>query len=204
MSRQRELALIAGAAGLSLAAAMLLRRRAEDLRRSDDAPGRTARRLDFGGYRVDGRTVTISASRADIYAQWRDPARLNRIFGGTLSLRQHPGDRFVWTIDATPAPIEVETRLVEDRPGELLAWRSVDEAEIDVEIKLQLRDAPAARGTEAEAHVAWRPRWGLAGHYAAWMQGTDPGRLCRQALKRLKMLVETGEIATADNERRDG
>lgn len=204
MSRPRELALIAGAAGLSLAAAMLLRRRAEDLRRSDDAPGRTARRLDFGGYRVDGRTVTISAPRAEIYAQWRDPARLNRIFGGTLSLRQHPGDRFVWTIDATPGPIEVETRLVEDRPGELLAWRSVDEAEIDVEIKLQLRDAPAARGTEAKAHVAWRPRWGLAGHYAAWMHGTDPGRLCRQALKRLKMLVETGEIATADTERRAG
>ena len=202
MFRQRELALIAGAAGLSLAAAMLLRRRAEDLRRSDDAPGRTARRMDFGGYRVEGRTVTISAPRANIHAQWLDPAGLNRIFGGALSLRQLSDDRFVWVIDATPAPIEVETRLVEDRPGELLAWRSVEDAGIDIEIKLQLRDAPAARGTEAEAHVAWRPRWGLAGHYAALMQGTDPGRLCRQALKRLKMLVETGEIATADNERR--
>lgn len=86
-----------------------------------------------------------------------------------------PGDRFVWTIDATPGPIEVETRLVEDRPDELLAWRSVDEAEIDVEIKLQLRDAPAARGTEAEAHVAWRPRWGWPGITPPGCRAPTPG-----------------------------
>ena len=42
----------------------------------DSAPGRTARRSQFGRYQVAGRTVTIAAPRAQIYRMWRDPASL--------------------------------------------------------------------------------------------------------------------------------
>lgn len=64
---------------------------------------------------------------------------------------------------------------------------------------MQLRDAPAGRGTEVEAHIAWRPHLGVVGHWAATLRGTDPAIRGRQELKRLKMLLETGEIATAQN-----
>lgn len=200
-ARHRDLAVLACAAALSLGAGMLLWRRSTGGHRSDDAPGRAARRLDFGGYQVVGRTVTIAAPRSAVHAPWRDPAQLNRIFGGGLKVRPLSEDRMAWILATPSGDIEVETRLVEERAGEILAWRSVDGSGIDVEAKLQLRDAPAGRGTEVEAHIAWRPPWGLPGHWAARLGGTDPGRLCRQALKRLKMLLETGEIATADNRR---
>ena len=88
---------------------------------------------------------------------------------------------------------------VEDRENEALAWRSVEGAEIDIEAKVQLRDAPAGRGTEVEAHVAWRPQLGIVGHWAAMLRGTDPTIRGKHELKRLKMLLETGEIATSEN-----
>ncbi|SIP93187.1 hypothetical protein SAMN05421641_10210 [Paracoccus thiocyanatus] len=195
--RHAELTVTAGAAALTIAIGLWMWKRAAGPRRSDDAPGRTARRRDFGGYQVVGRTVTIAAPRSRIYAQWRDPALLNRILGDALAVRQDGTEGFGWTVALPAGEVEIQTRLVEDREDEALAWRSVEDAEIEVEAKVQLRDAPAGRGTEVEAHVAWRPRWGAAGRWAAHLGGTDPETLCSQALKRLKMLLETGEIATS-------
>ncbi len=167
----------------------------------DNAPGRTARTLDFGGYQVTGRTVTIAADPALIHDHFRDPARLNTILGSDLRVEPAAGDHLVWVLATPSRDIRVETAPVHDRPGEMRAWRSVEGAELDVEIKVQLREAPAGRGTEVEAHVAYRPKWGLAGHLAARLRGIDPKAQGRQALKRLKMLLETGEIATARNRR---
>lgn len=189
-------AMLALTVGAGIAAGAILK--AGSRRPPDSAPGRTARRSDFGGYRVAGRTVTIKAPRSRIYDMWRDPDRLSD-FMRDLSDVQVSGDQVTWVIDGPSGRFAVETRLVEDRRDEALAWRSVEGAEIDIEAKVQLRDAPAGRGTEVEAHVAWRPHLGIVGQWAATLRGADPGMRGRQELKRLKMLLETGEIATSDN-----
>lgn len=189
-------AMLALTVGAGLAAGAILK--SNQRRPPDSAPGRTARRMHFGGYQVAGRTVTISAPRSQIYQMWRDPKRLAE-FMQDLSDVQVSGDRVTWVIDSPAGRFAVETRLVEDRENEALAWRSVEGAEIDIEAKVRLRDAPAGRGTEVEAHIAWRPTMGIVGHWAATLRGTDPKIRGKQELKRLKMLVETGEIATSDN-----
>ena len=112
--------------------------------------------------------------------------------------RPQPPDRFHGRLGGGSGQ-----RLVENRQDEALAWRSVEGADIQIEAKLQLRDAPAGRGTEVEAHVAWRPQGGIVGHWAATLRGTDPMIRGKQDLKRLKMLLETGEIATSANRKAD-
>lgn len=182
--------------GAGLAASAVLK--SAPRRPPDSAPGRTARRPAFGRYQVAGRTVTIAAPRERVYAMWRDPHRLAG-FMQDLADVEVSGDRVTWVIDSPAGRFAVETRLVEERENEALAWRSVEGAEIDIEAKVMLRDAPAGRGTEVEAHVAWVPRRGIVGRWAAALRGADPAMRGRQELKRLKMLLETGEIATAEN-----
>ena len=189
-------AVLALTVGAGLAAGAIMK--SGPKRPHDSAPGRTARRSNFGGYQVAGRTVTINAPRSRIYDMWRDPNRLAE-FMQDLSAVQVSGDQVTWVIDSPSGRFAVETRLVEDRENEALAWRSVEGADIEIEAKVQLRDAPAGRGTEVEAHIAWRPSMGIVGHWAATLRGTDPKIRGKQELKRLKMLVETGEIATSDN-----
>lgn len=169
--------------------------------KADDAPGRTARKLDFGGFQVVGRTVTIAADPAVIQSHFRDLSRFGRLLGPQLKVQEAPGDLVVWTLDTGGDPIRVESTLIHDREGELCAWRSTKGSDFDVEIKVQLRPAPAGRGTEVEAHVAWHPHWGIAGQIGARLRGIDPKSQCAHVLKRLKMLLETGEIATAQNRR---
>lgn len=185
-------------AGLAVGAAM----KSAPRRPPDSAPGRTARRSHFGGYQVAGRTVTINAPRSRIFQMWRDPNRLTDFMEG-LAAVQVSGDSVTWVIQSPDGRFPVETRLVEERPDESLAWRSAEGADIQIEAKVQLRDAPAGRGTEVEAHVAWRPQGGIVGHWAAMLRGTDPAVRGKQDLKRLKMLLETGEIATSANRKGD-
>lgn len=198
--RQSDLPALAAALALTVGAGLVAGAilKPESRRPPDSAPGRTARRSRFGDYRVAGRTVTINAPRSEIYRMWKDPDRLAQ-FMKDLSAVQVSGDQITWVIDSPAGRHAIETRLIEDRENEALAWRSVEGAEIEIEAKVQLRDAPAGRGTEVEAHVAWKPQSGIVGQWAAALRGADPKMRGRQELKRLKMLVETGEIATSDN-----
>lgn len=189
---------------LGVAGVAYLERRSRDQvehRPADSAPGRTARRIGFGRYAVTGRTVTINRPRDELYAYWRDFANLPRFMENVREVAVE-GDRARWTV-AAPAGREVHvvTRIVQDRPGEFIAWRSTEASDIDAEGKITFRDAPAGRGTEVEAIVAYVPPAGEIGRWIAELFRREPQVQGRRELKRFKMLMETGEIATSLNHR---
>ena len=169
---------------------------------ADDAPGRTSsERSTFGGYSVAGKTVTIARPRDEVFAFWRDLSNLARFMESIEAVREE-GDRQVWTL-RSPAggTAQVTTRLVNEKPGEQVAWRSTEDSEVDTEGKVMFRDAPAGRGTEVEAIISWRPKGGEAGRLLGKLFQQDPSQAARRDLRRLKMLLETGEIATAKTTR---
>lgn len=172
---------------------------------ADSAPGRTARRRLFGDYAVVGRTVTIARPRAELYAYWRDFANLPRFMENVASVESLPDGHSRWII-AAPAgtTVAVVTRLTEDRPGEMIAWQSVEGSDIDAKGKITFRDAPGDRGTEVEAIIAYKPPAGELGRLIAKLFQREPTMQGRRELKRFKMLMETGEIATSANRREAG
>jgi uncharacterized membrane protein len=188
------------AAALSVLA-LTSRQQTQPARRPpDSAPGRAARRNRFGDYVVSGRSVTINAPRERLYAMWRDMTQLPTFMENVRAVRPAADGAWSWTIAAPGGrEVNVETRLVEERENEALAWRSTEGSEIDTEGKIMFRDAPGGRGTVVEAIVAYRPPGGTIGHWIAKVFRSDPKAQGRHELKRLKMLVETGEIATAAN-----
>ena len=169
----------------------------------DSAPGRTARQRRFGRYAVTGRTVTINRPRAELYAFWRDFRNLPQFMENVHSVSVE-GDITRWAIRAPAGrEVSVETRFVADREGEEIAWRSTEHSDIDTEGKVMFRDAPAGRGTEVEAIVAYRPPAGELGRWIAKLYQAEPAIQGRRELKRFKMLMETGEIATCANRKSD-
>jgi len=173
--------------------------RQQERRPADSAPGRTARQSRFGDYAVTGRSVTINRPRQEIYEFWRDFGNLARFMESVESVHE-VGDISVWTIAAPMGrSVEVRTRIVQDRPGEEIAWRATDDSQIDTEGKVMFRDAPGDRGTVVEAVVAYRPPMGEMGRIVAKLFQAEPAIQARRDLKRLKMLLETGEIATNRN-----
>ncbi len=192
---------LAGAASLAY---LKRAQRPEPHRPHDSAPGRTAKRRRFGDYAVVGRTVTIARPRSELYAFWRDFSNLPTFMENIRAVEKTGPDTSRWTI-AAPAgrSVDVETRIVEDRENAFISWRSVEGSALDAEGKITFRDAPGDRGTEVEAIVAYKPPAGELGRWIATLFQREPAMQGRRELKRLKMLMETGEIATSANRRAD-
>jgi|TARA_R100000501_G_scaffold13654_5_gene25033 uncharacterized membrane protein len=188
---------VVGIAG-GLAGASSLAQRARMRHPHDDAPGRTARRSRFGGYAVTGKTVTIARPRHELYAFWRDFQNLPKFMENLESVRPTGPDRAVWTIAAPKGrTVDVETSIAEETENEIIAWRSIDGSDIDTEGRVTFREAPGDRGTHVELVVAWKPPGGEVGRMAAKLFRREPHVQARHDLKRFKMLMETGEIATS-------
>ena len=95
------------------------------------------------------------------------------------------------------------TEVTEERDGELIAWRTLRGSDVEAEGRVSFRDAPGGRGTIVEATVAYKPPGGELGRWIARLFGREPDVQGRRELRRFKMLMETGEIATSEN-RKDG
>jgi len=164
----------------------------------DDAPGRTASHQP-SGRAVTGRTVTIDRPRQEIYAFWRDFQNLEGVMANVRAIEVE-GNLTRWTIRGPGGiSVPVETEIVDDRPGERIAWRSTPRSTIETEGRIVFRDAPGQRGTEVEAVISYVPPGGRVGQMIAKLFQAEPAIQGRRDLKRLKMLLETGEIATSDN-----
>ncbi|KZY48227.1 cyclase [Roseovarius sp. HI0049] len=203
--RGAKLALLVGAGILAAGAAAFWYRSQQPrpVGPPDSAPGRTSRQSRYGDYAVSGRSVTINRPRAEVYSFWRDFSNLASFMSNVEAVKTE-GDLTIWTI-AAPAggSVTVRTRIVSDRENEEIAWRSVEGSDIDTEGKVMFRDAPADRGTEVEAVIAYVPPAGRLGQAIAKLFWTEPRVQGRHELKRLKMLMETGEVTTSRNRKSD-
>lgn len=189
----------AGAAGLSL---YWLMNGTGAPRPADSAPGRTARKSRFGDYIVSGRSVTVNAARDSLYDQWRNVESLGKLLDHATDVMETSPNRWSWVLKGPgQSQALVEVDLVEDRRGEVLAWKSTPASEVEASGKIAFSDAPAGRGARVEATISYKPLFGQPGHWVNKLTGHDPAMLARHALKRMKMIAETGELATASNQK---
>jgi uncharacterized membrane protein len=189
---------VAGA--LAIGGGLLLARSGQRPGNDDDAPGRTARHGRFGDYAVVGKTVTVSKPPRDqLFAFWRDFTNLPLVMENLEGVERIADGRSRWTIKAPGGGVVVvETRIAQEKPGELIAWRSVEGSDIDTEGRVRFRDAPGGRGTEVELVIAYKPPLGRVGQAVAKLLQREPAIQARRDLRRFKMLMETGEIASSD------
>jgi uncharacterized membrane protein len=197
-------AALAGATMITLGVYYQRVRRERMSRPADSAPPRTAKAImrRHEDRAVTGKTVTINRPRAEVYRCWRDFSNLPSFMENVLAVEPLEGGRFRWAI-AGPAgtTVDLVTELVEERENELLSWQSVENSEIDAHGSVKFRDARGGRGTEVEAVIAYKPPGGEIGRWVAKLFQREPAIQGRRELKRLKMLLETGEIATSKNHR---
>lgn len=199
--------LIAGAlvGAVAIGAAMAgsaEKKRRDDLadRPRDDGPPRASRRP---GTKPSGATVTINAPRAELYAFWRDFPKLAAVMA-TVDKITVAGKLTTWQI-AGPAgtTLTLISEITADVRNERIAWAATKDSQIGGDGRVTFRDAPKGKGTIVDLSATWTPPGGVLGKAAAKVTGNDPSLQARHDLRRLKMLFETGEIATAARRRAD-
>ncbi|MFW5633354.1 MAG: SRPBCC family protein [Erythrobacter sp.] len=162
----------------------------------DDAPGFTRRRPD-GDHVVGGRTVTIRKPAEELYRFWRDFSNLPRFMENIEDVHPH-GDHEAWVVKAPGGrTVELHTRVTEDLPNRRIAWESVRHSDIWAKGHVEFAEAPGERGTRVSLLIEYAPPGGKIGKEIAGLFMRAPEAQARHDLKRFKMLMETGEIATS-------
>ncbi len=140
--------------------------------------------------------ITINRPPGDVYAFWRRLENLPR-FMSHLGSVVTTGERSShWTVKARGTSMEWDAAIVEDVPDSYLAWRAVADAPVPNSGNATFNLAPGGRGTEVSVWLTYQPPAGLSGELFAKLLGADPGRHLQADLRRLKQLLETGEIPT--------
>lgn len=166
---------------------------------TDDAPKRARRDDKDGELAIVGKSITINRPREELFAFWRDFTNLPSFMHAIESI-EVMGDRSTWTVKAPAGQhVTLETELVGVVDNESIGWRSTDASQIRTAGLVTFKDAPADRGTIVTAEIAYEPPGGDVGRLVAKIFRAEPNIQARHELKRFKMLMEAGEIATGAN-----
>ena len=184
------------------AAGFLLARRSADVQDDgqniSDAPDHTWRRKT-GRYEegLVGRTVTINKSKDELYRAWRDFTKFPSFMENVDAVEDLGDGRSKWTIKAPlGSSVEVITRITDDRPGEVIAWKSEPDSQVETEGRVDFIEIAPGRGTGVRLTMRYTPPAGLPGRAIAKLLQREPNVQARRDLRRFKMLQETGEVAT--------
>lgn len=146
-------------------------------------------------------SVTVQRPVPDVYSFWRDPANLPRFMShldGVIEL----GPGLVHWDFRGPGDVRLEwdAEVVEDRPGELISWRTLTGSDIEHAGSVHFAEAPGGRGTEVRLRMRYTPAKGAAAFLVAKALGKLNEERVAMELRRFKQLVETGEVATAEGQ----
>ncbi len=137
--------------------------------------------------------VTISCSPDQVYRFWRDFENLPRFISHVESVRARDGHSRWWA--KAPAGIELkwDAEITVDRPGELIAWQSLQGSDLHHHGAVLFKPGPGGRGTEVHLSVSFEPGGRRLTAAVARLLSKVSELQLRNDLRRLKQLLETGE-----------
>ena len=148
------------------------------------------------------KTVTIQNKSAEqLYDYWHNFENLPTFMQHLKSVSTINPTRSHWVAKAPLGmSIEWDAQIITDVKDTLITWISVEGAEIDNSGLVRFRAAPEGRGTEVKVVLEYNPPGGALSSAIAKLFGEEPEQQITSDLRRFKMLMETGEIATIEGQ----
>jgi uncharacterized membrane protein len=145
------------------------------------------------------KAITVRRSPWETYDFWRNFENLPRFMEHLESVEVSGERRSHWRVRGPAGrSIEWDAEIVEDQPGELIAWRSLPGAAVPNSGGVRFSRAPGDQGTEVSVELRVAPPAGDLGLAIAKLLGEDPGVELADDLRRFKQVLETGEVVRSD------
>jgi uncharacterized membrane protein len=144
-------------------------------------------------------SITINRARPEVYRFWHDIANLPQFMAHLESVEPLGDGRSHWKAKG-PArrTVEWDAEIVEERSDEVIVWRSTDRTPVGNAGAVHFADAPGGRGTELHVELTFDPPGGRAGAAVAKLLGEHPAQQVRDDLRRLKQVLEAGEVVRSE------
>lgn len=175
--------LVLAGAGLAYAAARIIRKTDEGKAVARDVHIETS--------------IAIDKSPAELYAFWRDFKNLPLFMNNLESVTELGDGKSHWVAKATDGTrVEWDAEIYNEKENELIAWRSLENADVVNAGSVRFQKGPEGHGTYVRVTMNYNPPAGYIGATLAQLLGAEPAQLIKEDLRRFKQLMEAGEIAT--------
>jgi len=152
------------------------------------------------GIRVD-RSITINASREQVYSFWRDLENLPRFMKHVCCVKEMDATHSHWVVEGPAGQkAEWDAEIINEVPNERLSWRSLPGASVSNAGSVRFEHATAGRGTRVSVSLQYDPPAGAVGMAVAKLFGKEPDQEVERELHRIKSVIEAGEIPTSDGQ----
>jgi uncharacterized membrane protein len=146
------------------------------------------------------KSIAVDRPPDELYRFWHDFQNLPRFMSHLESVQVTGNGRSHWKAKA-PAGTSAEwdAEIVEDRPNELIAWRSLPGADVDNTGSVRFTPAPGGRGTYVRVALRYAPPAGPIGVAIAKLLGEEPAKQVHDELRAFKQVMEIGEVVQSDS-----
>jgi uncharacterized membrane protein len=147
------------------------------------------------------RSFTIMRPVEEVYQFWRNFENFPRFMQHLKSVR-NTGERTSRWEAYAPMGMTVswDAEVSDERPNEYLVWRSLPGASIPNRGSVEFRTSHQGSATVILVAIDYAAPGGKFGSILAKMFGEEPEIQVREDLRRLKQLLEAGEIPTVDGQ----
>ena len=147
-------------------------------------------------------SLLISRSPEECYRFWSDVENIPRFSSEILSVRKTGEKTSHWTarLPHKAGELEWDAEIVDDVPNERISWRSNPDGGVTVNGSVVFEAAPGGRGTIVRVQLDYDHPGRTAAAPLSKAIGKHPGQITYKSLRRLKQLMELGEIITTDGQ----
>jgi uncharacterized membrane protein len=147
----------------------------------------------------------INRSAEELYAFWRDFRNLPGFMMHLESVEVFDQRRSHWVANAPKiagSKLEWDAVITQDEPDRLIAWRTIEGADVEHSGEIRFEPAMGDRGTAVRVHMDYKPPAGHLGHWFGKLSGQSADWKIRDDLRNFKRLMETGEIPAINGQPR--
>lgn len=160
--------------------------------------GSTGRHANAPHHRMLRAAVTVHRPPEDVYRFWRDLENLPSFMYHLKSVTAESADRSHWVANAPIGQsVQWHAQITEDEPQKRIAWQSLPGSTVENGGSVVFTPAPGG-GTEVRVTLSYHIPGGLLGKAAASVFGESPEQQVNDDLRRLKQLLETGQVLRSD------
>ena len=145
---------------------------------------------------------TIAGDAHRLYALWHDVTLAPRWQEFVVSVTAVSDKVSHWVLgdptDADGKRLEFDSEIVEDVPGQAIAWNSITKG-VEEAGRVTFEPAPGGRGTRVTLQELAKVPGGKLGTAVAALSKRTPRQVVIEDLRHFKQLAETGEIPTVVN-----
>jgi len=145
------------------------------------------------------KAITVNRPAEEVYRFWRSFENFPRFMHYLESVQTNGNGRSHWRAKGPGGKtVEWDAEIVEDRPNELIAWRSVPGSEVENAGSVRFVPALGGRGTEVHVELDYNPPAGVLGAAVATLLGREPAQEMTADLRAFKQVMELGEVVQSD------